>query len=462
MEVRSAAELGLEARSAVVLAHAQWELPEFPEPGSATDPSWAHPDFLVARADLVTAWHAAVDLALCLAAFRDGPRWPDRVVMRAYGLDDAVSAARLAQFPLAARLIYLACRLEDALSAAKSPSLPLAAAVASLNVLAADVHRALKAYGLWDVYNAAVQCGIIKQAVPLEERRRRIELYTIRAELHRQGHSGKSVAAAMSTVMLATQELGFPFLAQTKQTVDPGLSSGLEGLGHVIGPNANSLAVAMSALLLARFLHVTKQTAQPSALEALARALGRPASESDLERMKQKGIKAFLKHSFGLLELIREAPPTPAFDSALAAYIAEPLAELLPNRLRELVGHHDLRGVKDKLVSDFARLAGAGDTSGTGTSQELASGDAPALSPLGLTILKALKAKYPATVQQEDLATAVGRSRRTVGSELDTLREQGLISRPLGERMGDAITMKGLQILKSLDDALRASQNDAH
>ena len=70
------------------------------------------------------------------------------------------------------------------------------------------------------------------------------------------------------------------------------------------------------------------------------------------------------------------------------------------------------------------------------------------LTPEGKTILETLADEHPMTVTQESLAEATRLSDRTIRNHLPYLRTKGLIDRPFGSRKGEAITAKGLDLIK--------------
>ena len=79
-----------------------------------------------------------------------------------------------------------------------------------------------------------------------------------------------------------------------------------------------------------------------------------------------------------------------------------------------------------------------------------AAGFMPPLKSDDLTILRELRARHPVTVNQYDLETATGVSRRTISGRMKLLRQWGLTHRPCGEHGGERITPKGIILLDNL------------
>ena len=70
------------------------------------------------------------------------------------------------------------------------------------------------------------------------------------------------------------------------------------------------------------------------------------------------------------------------------------------------------------------------------------------LTPEGKTILEALADEHPMTVTQESLVLVTRLSDRTVRKHLSYLRDNKLVNKPHGPRKGDALTAKGLALIK--------------
>jgi len=87
--------------------------------------------------------------------------------------------------------------------------------------------------------------------------------------------------------------------------------------------------------------------------------------------------------------------------------------------------------------------------------EQLEATQVPPLDPDDLRILQVM-AQHPATIKQIDLEQQKDDrgewlpSRRTLSSKLRRLRSAGLVHRPFGDRKGEAITLKGLEVVRQL------------
>ena len=59
--------------------------------------------------------------------------------------------------------------------------------------------------------------------------------------------------------------------------------------------------------------------------------------------------------------------------------------------------------------------------------------------------------------KQVDIEIAIDRSRKTVGKRLGELRARGLVARPSGQRSGESITEKGLELLEMVSSGFRGT-----